>query len=84
MAVPTMYDPQRCGFGKVAWISFVSSERTAASVEDFGELYMTEGEGDDLYHAILIDPRYDPNSIYDYLEESGATLVDLSTPSYPD
>lgn len=82
MAAPTMYDPPRPGFGKASWISFVADKDTAETVEAYGYVFK-EDTGDETHHAIIVDPRFDPNAVYDYLVELGATVVDLTTPAYP-
>ena len=83
MAAPTMYDPPRPGFGKASWITFTSTKEVADDVKDLGTLFKNTGAGV-VYHALFIDPRFDPNDVYNYLLELGANLVDLSTPEYPD
>jgi len=81
MAEPQMRDPPSVGMGKVTWISFTSTKEVANDVKGFGTLFKNTDDGV-VYHSILVDPRYDPSDVYNYLAELGATMVDLSTPPY--
>jgi hypothetical protein len=67
--------------GKATWISFVSIKDTAETIGAYGTLFYTDEE-EESYHALIVDPRYDPSAVYAYLVELGATVIDLTPPVY--